>query len=202
MKLSLVALLFSAVAPLVSSQGNTIADLVQTDPSMTYLSGLLGNLGLLDDLAVDGSFTLFAPSDDAFGAVALELESWDTDLLMRCVLYHVISGEAIPRTGFVSGTEYPLNAVPLDIAAIPNNPNFIYVSGTAARVVGTSIVASNGIIHRVNKVLIPPPPLPKTTMNGASIGNVSASTSGGKTTNNGAGGGDKKKKDDKKKKGH
>ena len=81
------------------------------------------------------------------------------------VEYHVIVRAAIPRNGFVTGVEYPLNRVPLPIAS-GNLSNRVFIGGGGAKITGKSIVASNGIIHKVDKVLLPPVPVPPTVMNG------------------------------------
>jgi uncharacterized surface protein with fasciclin (FAS1) repeats len=150
-----------AATPPAGGGGTTITDLAMMDPDLTSLVEVLVALGLADDLAGPGPFTVFAPTNAAFAEIAGDTAMMDTATLTRVVLYHVIAGEAIPRNGFVTGSEYPLNFVPLSVASVPmpgSSNNLVYLSASGARIVGSSIVASNGIIHKVNAVMIPPAP--------------------------------------------
>ena len=100
--------------------------------------------GLEVKLRGDGPFTLFAPSDEAFarlpdGTLAALLD--DQDKLEKVVTYHVVSGQIMAADLVTKQT-----VVTVEGSALPAND---------IRVSKADIVASNGVIHVVDEVLIP-----------------------------------------------
>ena len=110
--------------------------------------------GLVDTLSGEGPFTVFGPTDDAFaslpkGAVEALLE--DIPALTDILLYHVVSGAVRAA-----------DVVPLESAlTVQGESVSITVEGDSVRindalVVIAHIEASNGVIHVIDAVLLPP----------------------------------------------
>ena len=112
----------------------------------------------LDQELVDGheTYTVFAPTDDAFAALGAEAINGllaDPDTLSNILLYHLISGPAIDAVTAISlaGTQVTMaNGDPVDVS-LKNGKLFL----NDARVIVTDVRASNGIIHVLDTVLIP-----------------------------------------------
>ena len=109
---------------------------------------------LLSTLQGDGPFTVFAPTDDAFAAAGIDLASLDTDegkaALTDILLYHVVAGE-VPSSAVTDGL----------VAAAVNGDDLSFTVGEGvmvndANVVLADVPASNGVIHVIDKVLMPP----------------------------------------------
>ncbi|MEM7771502.1 MAG: fasciclin domain-containing protein [Cyanobacteria bacterium P01_E01_bin.6] len=121
----------------------------------TFLS-LFEELGMQEDLRGYGRFTVFAPVDAAFEALepeVLEALLGDRELLSKVLSYHVIaSGTPIYSTDITR----TLTHRTLERSSIEIRPrgSSIYVEGV--RVIDEDIEASNGVIHVIDEVLIPP----------------------------------------------
>ena len=113
---------------------------------------LLGAAGLVETLQGDGPFTVFAPTNDAFAALdeaTLEAVGADTDLLTSVLLYHVLDGEVL-STDLEDGAMVPtLNGASVTISLDP-------VMVNNANVVIADLIGTNGVIHVIDAVLIPP----------------------------------------------
>ena len=110
--------------------------------------------GLVDTLQGDGPFTVFAPTDEAFAALpegTLEALLADTEALSGLLLYHVVSGEVLAAD--VIGLESARSVQGEDIAITVNGES---VKVNEANVVTTDIAASNGVIHVIDQVILPP----------------------------------------------
>lgn len=110
--------------------------------------------GLEDALAGAGPFTVFAPSDEAFAVLppgALEALLKDRDRLARLLRHHVVSGEltAAAAAGRAAVTTLAGTTLRLDAR------DGLAVAG--AVVVRADVLASNGVIHVVDRLLVPPP---------------------------------------------
>ena len=111
--------------------------------------------GLAETLQGTGPFTVFAPTDAAFAklpAGTVEALLGDKQKLTAILTYHVLSGKVtsgdIVKTHGAMPTT--INGQPLDIVVRDGK---VFVNG--AQVVTADIQASNGVIHVINKVLIP-----------------------------------------------
>jgi uncharacterized surface protein with fasciclin (FAS1) repeats len=132
-------------------------DIVQTainNGNFTTLATALTEAGLVDALKGDGPFTVFAPTDEAFKNLpegALDNLLKDKEALKNVLLYHVVSGNVSSK-----------DVVKLDKATTLNGSDLkiITKNGTVminnADVIGADVEASNGIIHVIDKVLLPP----------------------------------------------
>ena len=101
-----------------------------------------------------GELTVLAPTDAAFKRVpksTLRAVQRNPKLLKRVLLYHVISGKAPSSTVVTLKSAKTLAGPPVKIRVTGNR---VFVNN--ARVTKVDIAASNGIIHVINRVLIPP----------------------------------------------
>lgn len=112
--------------------------------------------GLAPALSDDGPFTVFAPTDEAFGAlpagtVETLLRSENRDKLTNILKFHVISG-TVGGDALKDGAKLETLAGPR-VTFIETEQGFT-IEG--ARIVATDINASNGIVHVIDRVILPP----------------------------------------------
>ncbi|MEA5599376.1 fasciclin domain-containing protein [Rivularia sp. UHCC 0363] len=109
--------------------------------------------GLTDTLA-NGSYTVFAPTDQAFqdslpqGAVAFLLKPENKDLLRQVLSYHVTKGRVTSNQLQTGTVDMLYGGVAVNVT-----PDRVIVNN--ASVTNANIAASNGVIHAVNRVLLP-----------------------------------------------
>ena len=111
--------------------------------------------GLAETLQGAGLFTVFAPTDAAFAklpAGTVEALLADKAKLTSILTYHVVGGKVMAGDIVKShgATPTTVNGLPLDIVVRDGK---VYVNG--AQVVSADIVASNGVIHVIDTVLLP-----------------------------------------------
>ena len=131
----------------------TIVDIAVEDGRFGTLVTALQAAGLVDTLAGDGPFTVFAPTDDAFaalpdGVVAGLLE--DIPSLTEVLTYHVVAGSVLAEqvVGLDSATTLQGEDV---MVKVVNGAVMI----DEAKVVITDIIGSNGVIHVIDSVMLP-----------------------------------------------
>ncbi|WP_026736304.1 fasciclin domain-containing protein [Fischerella sp. PCC 9605] len=126
--------------------------------NFTTLSSALKTAGLADTLKGKGPYTVFAPTDEAFAALPKEtlnqlLQPENRETLARILRYHVVSGE-LTSNELKRGELKTLAERPVNIQINPGTNQQIAVND--ASVTQPNIQASNGVIHAINEVLIPP----------------------------------------------
>lgn len=140
---------------------NTIADIAVANPDFSILVDALTRadlVGAVDDK--NAELTVFAPTNDAFIALlsdlgASSLDDIPTETLKNVLLYHVVQGKAM-SSGLSSGyipTLATANGNNLSMYVKVDNGVFLNKN---AQVTAADIEADNGVIHVVNKVLLPP----------------------------------------------
>lgn len=110
--------------------------------------------GLAETLTKEGPFTVFAPTDEAFAALpegTLEGLLKDKDALTRVLLYHVVTGEVMAKDVAKLKAADMLNGVE---ARVEVKKERVMIAGV--KVTKTDIVATNGVIHVIDAVMIPP----------------------------------------------
>ena len=140
-----------AVAP------GTIVDIAVADGRFNTLVAAVTAADLVETLSGDGPFTVFAPTDDAFAALpAGTLDSLllpeNKQQLTDILLYHVVSGEVMASD--VVGLSSAPTVLGKDIA-ITVKDGKVFLNDTV-QVIITDIEASNGVIHVIDAVLLPP----------------------------------------------
>ena len=164
MKSKLASLAVAAVAAAGIAAGAAFAtasskDIVDTAVSagqFKTLATALGSAGLVETLKGTGPFTVFAPTDAAFaklpaGTVENLLKPENRDQLTAILTYHVVPGE-VKAAEVVKLTE---------AKTVNGKPLAVSVKGGAvmindAKVTATDIGASNGVIHVIDTVILPP----------------------------------------------
>jgi len=142
------------IEPTPEPEPQTIVDVAVADGRFTTLVTALQEAELVETLSGAGSFTVFAPTDDAFNKLpegTVDALLADIPALTDILLYHVVSGEVLAE-----------DVVMLEEAETLLGENVeIKVEGDVvmindAQVIITDIVADNGVIHVVDTVLLPP----------------------------------------------
>ena len=134
--------------------GNTIVSVASTSDSFNVLTSLLKHAKLVGVLNGETEFTVFAPTDDAFGrlpAGAIEslYQPENRELLTTILTYHVVPG-SVRSTQLSSGSVDSVAGIPLEIAVGSG------VTVNSSNVIKADIETSNGIIHVVDQVILPP----------------------------------------------
>jgi transforming growth factor-beta-induced protein len=117
------------------------------------LASLLTKAGLADTLATGGPFTVFAPTDEAFAKVpkaTLDALAENPAQLKSVLLYHVVSGRVAAADVVKLSSAKTLEGRSLAIKVVDGT---VYIDG--AKVTTTDVMASNGVIHVIDSVLIP-----------------------------------------------
>ena len=137
----------------VEAPGN-IVEVAAAAGSFNTLLAAAEAAGLAETLATGGPFTVFAPTDEAFAALpegTIEALLADPEALANILLYHVVSG--IVTSDQVVGLSAATSLQGSDIAIMVHD-GAVMVNG--ATVIAVDIEASNGIIHVINAVILPP----------------------------------------------
>ena len=117
------------------------------------LVAALGAADLVETLSGDGAFTVFAPTDEAFAALPegmLEGLLADTEALTQILLYHVVGDVVKAETVVTLDEAETLAGDKVSIEVVDGN---VFVNDS--KVTSTDIEASNGVIHVIDKVLVP-----------------------------------------------
>ena len=135
-----------------AAQPNIVQTAVAAGKFKTLVS-LVKRAGLAGTLQGKGPFTVFAPTDEAFAKVpksTLSALAKNKAKLRAVLLYHVAAGRLTAAKVAGLKSVKPINGQPLKVRAANGT---VTVGG--ARVIAADIAASNGVIHVINKVLIP-----------------------------------------------
>ena len=143
-------------APTATSATMDIVDIAVADGRFTTLVAALKAAGLVDALKGVGPFTVFAPTDDAFkklpaGTVDTLLKPENLAQLKNILLYHVVSGAVMSADVVKLSSATTLEG---DLVNIKGDMGNVYIND--AKVVTADIKASNGVIHVIDTVLMPP----------------------------------------------
>lgn len=139
-----------------SPSSTTITSQVSTSSSFTLLKSAVVKAGLASTLDGAGPFTVFAPTDDAFiasGITSSVISSLSADKLKSILLYHVVASKIL-AAGVPAGPNAKVVSASGDSFYVTNNLNGVFVNGL--KVTTADLLASNGVIHTVGKVLMPP----------------------------------------------
>jgi uncharacterized surface protein with fasciclin (FAS1) repeats len=132
-----------------------IVDVATKAGSFKTLLAAATAAGLVDTLKGAGPFTVFAPSDEAFAklpAGTVEGLLKDPEALGQILLYHVVSG-TVTSDQVVGMTSAPtVEGMPIKVSV---KDGAVYLNDTT-KVVTTDIETSNGVIHVIDGVLLPP----------------------------------------------
>jgi uncharacterized surface protein with fasciclin (FAS1) repeats len=132
-----------------------IAQVAASSPQFSTLVSLLEKAGLVGALG-KGTYTVFAPTNAAFAKLpksTLAAVGKDPALLKKVLTYHVVKGKA-PASAVVTLNGKSVKTLEGQPVRISIRRGKVYLNGTA-QVTKTDVMASNGVIHVINRVLIP-----------------------------------------------
>ncbi|HAX69175.1 MAG TPA: beta-Ig-H3/fasciclin [Anaerolineae bacterium] len=140
-----------------AAESNTIVDIAVADGRFTTLVAALQAAELVETLSGEGPFTVFAPTDDAFaalpaGTVEDLLKPENKQALTDILLYHVVSGKVMAAD--VVGLTSATTVLGKDLT-ITVTDGKVFLNDTVEIII-TDIEASNGVIHVIDAVLLPP----------------------------------------------
>lgn len=139
--------------PASTAAQRNIVETATAAGSFTTLTSLVEEAGLAGTLANDGPFTVFAPTDAAFSKVperTLDSLAADPEALKSVLLYHVVDGEALASDVAELDSAETLNGKSVRLRTMDGA-----VTVNDATVVEADVLASNGVIHVIDEVLIP-----------------------------------------------
>jgi uncharacterized surface protein with fasciclin (FAS1) repeats len=149
-------LLLLATSSLTAASGNTIYDIAKENGNFTQLVAAVNAAGLKGTLESDGPFTVFAPTDDAFAALAASGINPEATL-PNILLYHVVPGSLKAADVLAEGElDTAFAGKSFSVAVEDGNAVITTPDGVTANIVMTDIEASNGIIHVIDAVIPPP----------------------------------------------
>ncbi len=131
----------------------SVADAIARDPQLSTLNTLVGRAGLADTLRAAGPYTVFAPTNEAFKAVpakTMDELGKDPARLKSVLSYHVVPGKMLAADVKNSNAKTAQGAN----VALAKAGAFVTVED--AMVQTADIAATNGVVHTVDRVLIPP----------------------------------------------
>jgi len=138
----------------------TIVEIAAGNPDFTTLVAAVKAAGLADTLSGTGPFTVFAPTNAAFeklpaGTVDTLLEPANKQKLADILTYHVVAGEVMAKD-VKPGPVTTVNGATFTVSVEGSDVIITDGQGNKSKVVKTDIAASNGVIHVIDTVLLPP----------------------------------------------
>ena len=145
-----------------AASANTIVDIAAGDERFSTLVAAVSAAGLVETLQGDGPFTVYAPVNAAFdalpeGTVETLLLPENKGQLTNVLLYHV-DDRNLPAAGIPTGSNYFKPVLTSERLCITKSSEGVMISdgtGEMANVVIADIKADNGVIHVIDKVLLP-----------------------------------------------
>lgn len=133
---------------------NDIVAVASSTEGFTTLVAALTAAGLVETLQGEGPFTVFAPNDEAFAALPAGLLEKlllpeNIEVLKSILTYHVVAGKVM-STDVTAGDATSVEGSTLALGVMDG------VQVNDATVIAADVEASNGVIHVINKVLVPP----------------------------------------------
>lgn len=161
--ISLVAV--TAIALSISATARApqkdIVDIAAGDKNFSTLVSLVKKAGLVETLKSKGPFTVFAPTNAAFAKLpkaTLDAVGKDNALLKRVLTYHVLSGNVDSKAATAAAGKSVKTVEGGEIKVSLRGRNLMINN---SRVTKADIKASNGVIHVIDTVLMPPSPAPR-----------------------------------------
>ncbi len=155
-------------------QSKNVVQIAQGISDFSILVDAVVAAGLVDTLSGAGPFTVFAPTNAAFAALLDELKLTkeallaDKLLLTAVLTYHVLPGRVL-SSDIKEGAQATTVQGETIMLSLIGGANITDARGRKANIVATNVQASNGVIHVIDKVILPkadaPPPPPPTQLN-------------------------------------
>jgi uncharacterized surface protein with fasciclin (FAS1) repeats len=134
----------------------TIAEIAVSDPNFSFLVEAVVRLGLVPTLSGPGKFTVFAPTNDAFIAAGItDISAVPLATLETVVKYHVLSTNVF-ASDLTNGATVPtIQGGNLLVNLPPARVKIATSSQVSSNITAADIVATNGVIHVIDRVLLP-----------------------------------------------
>lgn len=145
----------AATAPATGER--SIAELAATDDSLSTFNTAIETAGMTETLRGQGPYTVFAPSNEAFAAIPQAtreqiLRPENREKLRQVLSYHVVA-QNLPANQLQSGEVNTITGEPLNVQV---NQGTQQVSVNAASVTQPNLQANNGVVHVIDRVILPP----------------------------------------------
>lgn len=149
------------IEPPITPTPNAV-EFASDNADFSSLVAAVSQAGLVETLSGEGPFTIFAPTNAAFQALLDSNADWNSltdipnDVLTTVLTYHVVSGN-VKSTDLSTGYVESISATPFDANAslFVSTESGVTINGDVT-VVGADNEVSNGVIHAVDKVILPP----------------------------------------------
>lgn len=144
-------------APTAQQGMGTVVDVAASEQSLSTLTTVIQEAGLTETLQQDGPYTVFAPTDQAFAEIPEEtrerlLQPENRETLRQILSYHVVPGQ-LAANELESGQIATAAGEPVNVQ-VDQAANQVRVND--ATVTQPNLQASNGVIHIVDRVILPP----------------------------------------------
>ena len=149
----LLGLLALSLAGCASMQPKNVPEVIAADPELSTLSKLISDAGLTQTLAGTGPFTVFAPTNAAFKNVpakTMDELAKNKELLSQVLTFHVVPAKAM-AADVKQGNVKSVNGANLAMSKAGN-----YLTVEDALVTQADLTATNGVVHVIDRVLLPP----------------------------------------------
>jgi len=142
-------------SPTAAAEAGTIVEVASGNPDFSTLVAAVSAAGLAETLGAEGPYTVFAPTNEAFEALPAGLldellKPKNKEVLTQILTYHVVAGEVM-STDIEPGDVPTVEGEDLTIAVTDGT-----VTVNGATVEAADVEASNGVIHVIDEVLVPP----------------------------------------------
>ena len=144
----------------VAESQSTIVELAQATDSLSTLVAAVIQAELVDTLSSEGPFTVFAPTDAAFGDLLEALDVTAEELLARedlgaILTYHVVSGEVLAADLSDGQVVTTVQGGELTVSVSDAGVVLTDANGGTATVTAADVDASNGVVHLIDAVVLP-----------------------------------------------
>lgn len=150
-----IALMFMGAVALSpqKASADSIAEIAVATDDLSTLVELVSAVGLVDTLAGEGTFTVFAPTNEAFGKLpqrVLDILGERPDILETIILYHVLGEEKFATAVLADNRHTTLQG---ESVRVRSNDNSAFVN--RSEITTIDIDADNGVVHLIDRVLLP-----------------------------------------------
>lgn len=156
----------TATSDTTAAAAGTIVDIAAGNPDFSTLVELLTTAELVETLAGEGPFTVFAPTNAAFEALAADLGTdidgfkaqvgADVELLKKVLTTHVYAGKVMAAdTAALDGQEVEMVSGEKATVSSKDGAVSLTIGASVANVTTADVEASNGVIHIIDKPLLP-----------------------------------------------
>ncbi len=136
------------------TESETIVDVASSNPDFSTLVSAVQQAGLVETLSGEGPFTVFAPTNDAFAKIPedqLNAILADQEQLTAILTYHVLPAEVMAADLQPEQSVATVQGQNVDIKVADGTATI-----NGCNIVTTDVAASNGVIHVIDCVLVPP----------------------------------------------